>query len=104
MAEISKLEVEEKPWKYVGYPGYTKFISSDDDFYILRRFDKLNVRLCLRLQDEISGLEEHLSCLDDEYSRRESEDVNNGTFRDDLEDRAKLLVLLLDKVERYSES
>ena len=104
MTEITKLDIEKKPWKYIGYRGYAEFISSDDDFYILRRFDKLNARLCLRLQDEICNLEERLDEVDREYSGRESEDVNNGTFRDDLEDRAELLNLLSDKVERYSES
>ena len=102
MTEITELDIEEKPWKYIGYRGYAEFISSDDDFYILRRFDKLNARLCLRLQDEVCNLEERLSEIDHQYSRRESEDVNNGTFRDDLDDRAQLLDLLMDKIERYS--
>ena len=103
MSEITKFDVQEKPWKYIGYRGYAEFISSEEDFCIFRRFDKLNARLCLRLQDEISDFEEQLESLDHEYSRRESEDVNNGTFRDDLEERDELLDILLDKVEQYSE-
>lgn len=102
MTKPSKLDVEEKPWKYVGYRGYTEFISSDDDFYVLRRFGNINIRLALRLQDDISSLEERLEDLDVIYSSKEAEDLNNGTFRDDLEDRAELLDLLLEKVERYS--
>ena len=102
MAKPSKLDVEEKPWKYVGYRGYTEIISSDDDFYVLRRFDNINVRLALRLQDDISSLEERLEYLDVAYSSKEAQDLNNGTFRDDLEDRAELLDLLLEKVEQYS--
>ncbi|RYP88543.1 hypothetical protein DL769_000239 [Monosporascus sp. CRB-8-3] len=58
--EPTDLEVQRKPWKFVGYKRYADFISSDDDFFILRRFSSLNVRVALALQDQISVLEEQL--------------------------------------------
>ncbi|KAK7403419.1 hypothetical protein QQX98_010832 [Neonectria punicea] len=63
-APLSDYEIRKKPWKYIGYRGYSDFISSEDDFFVLRRFDVLNVRVALALQDELSVLEEDLSRLD----------------------------------------
>ncbi|KAI0905116.1 hypothetical protein F4823DRAFT_567071 [Ustulina deusta] len=54
-----------KPWKYVGYRGYTKFIASKDDFIILRHFNSLNIRIALLLQDEIAVLENELAEIDE---------------------------------------
>jgi hypothetical protein len=27
-------EIQLKPWKFIGCPGYSRFIASDDDFFI----------------------------------------------------------------------
>ncbi|KAI8669140.1 hypothetical protein NCS57_00728000 [Fusarium keratoplasticum] len=96
-------EIQRKPWKFIGYKGYTEFISSEDDWFVLRRFGTLNVRVALALQDEISVLEEQLKELDESYSRRESPDRHNGRFRGDAEDRRALTELISDKLYRYSE-
>ncbi|KAK1496173.1 hypothetical protein CTAM01_08360 [Colletotrichum tamarilloi] len=82
--EPTEEEIQEKPWKYIGYKGYTNFISSDDDFFVLRRFDSLNVRAALALQDELSWLEEELGVLDNEFSAKAADDFNNGTLRQDV--------------------
>lgn len=52
-------------WKYVGYPGFSRFISSSDDLLALRRFKEVNVRVLLRLQDDIVQLERELTREDD---------------------------------------
>ncbi|KAF7515143.1 hypothetical protein G7054_g14738 [Neopestalotiopsis clavispora] len=95
-------EVQRKPWKFVGYRGYTKFIATDDDFYMLRRFNTLNIRTSLAYQDRIAALEEQLTELDDEYSKRDAEDVNNGTFRHDQEDRQDLLENIGEALYQYN--
>ncbi|ETS74199.1 hypothetical protein PFICI_14065 [Pestalotiopsis fici W106-1] len=95
-------EVQRKPWKFVGYRGYADFIASDDDFYMLRRFNTLHVRVSLSYQDRIAALEEQLTELDAEYSRREAEDVDNGTFRHDQEDRQALLDNIGEALYQYS--
>lgn len=96
-------EIQRKPWKFIGYEGYSKFIASDNDFLILRRFGVLSARVALSLQDEIVELEERLEQCDAAYSGRDAEDVNNGTFRDDLPDRKQLLRVIGKKITRYSE-
>lgn len=99
----SEEEIQRKPWKFIGYKGYTEFISSEDDWFVLRRFGTLNVRVALALQDEISVLEEQLEELDGSYSQRESPDRHNGRFRGDVEDRRALTELISDKLYKYSE-
>lgn len=99
---VTEQEIETKPWKYIGYKGYSSFIASDNDFYIVRRFAALNTRIALALQDEVTVLEEELSELDARYSRRDAEDLHNGSFRDDREDRTALVEKIGEKLLKYS--
>jgi hypothetical protein len=50
--------------KYVGYPALATWMASSTDFFILRRFDYLNARVLLTLQDRIVEKEERLKELD----------------------------------------
>lgn len=103
--EPTDREVQRKPWKYVGYKRYAEFISSDDDFFILRRFRSLNVRVALALQDQISVLEEQLDELDRKHSRRDAVDVNNGSIRNEpIEERERLLAQITESIRRYSKA
>ena len=60
----SQQELNRKPWKYVGYKAFSEWAASDNDFFVLRRFGALNTRVILKLQDEISELEEELEKLE----------------------------------------
>jgi len=100
--QATQEEIQRKPWKFIGYNGYSKFIASDNDFLILRRFGTLSTRVALALQDEIVELEERVKECDAAYSRRDAEDVNNGTFRDDLPDRKQLLQVIGKRIISYS--
>lgn len=99
---LTRGEVDEKPWKYIGYPGYCSFIASENDFFMLRRFSSISVRIALSLQDQVVMLEEKLNKLDWKYSRREEEDINNGSFRDDDDGRNALLEELRRAILKYS--
>ncbi|KAF4628645.1 hypothetical protein G7Y89_g9509 [Cudoniella acicularis] len=100
---LTEEEIERKPWKYIGYKGYSEFIASDNDFYIVRNFASLNTRITLALQDQISVLEADLEELDAQYSRRDAEDLHNGSFRDDREDRTELIEKITTKLAKYNE-
>lgn len=97
-------EIELKEWKYTGYQHYSKFIASDHDFLVFRRFSVLNARVSLALQDEIVLLEQELSMLDQASSGKNSLDIHNGSFRLDAESgRAKLLRrTICHKLNEYS--
>lgn len=101
-APLSQEEIEKKPWKHIGYRGYADFLASENDFFIVRRFAALNTRVALALQDQVTVLEEKLSNLDREYSRRDAEDRHNGSFRDDFEERIALVEAIGEKLMKYS--
>ena len=55
-------------WRDEGYPGFSKWMSSADDFFVLRRFGQLNIRIILLMQDRIVRKEDELAHLD-QFSR-----------------------------------
>jgi hypothetical protein len=104
---ISPQEEKEKPWKYIGYKIFSRWIASDPSFFVLRRFGTLNARVALSLQDEIAQLEEKLDYMDKIYSSRDTPDAHNGTFREEPfagdDDRQHLVKSELpEKLMRYS--
>ena len=89
-------------WKFVGYPGFSNLMASSNDCFAVRRFGALNIRVLLRLQNEIVIKERALSAID-ESSKGQFEDGERGcgSFRLDADGaRAELLddiaVLLKD--------
>lgn len=95
-------EIERKPWKYIGYKGYSEFLATENDFFIFRKFTSLNCRIALVLQDQLSVLEKDLDDLDCEHSKKSAGDINNGSFRDDCEDRSKVVDSIHTKLAQYS--
>ncbi|KAK4494006.1 hypothetical protein PRZ48_015192 [Zasmidium cellare] len=64
----SKLSDEEKQdwsWQYYGYPGFSQWMGSSNDFFLLRKFSALNARALLFLQNEISQKERMIEQWDD---------------------------------------
>ncbi len=55
------------------------------------------------LQDEIAELEEELDMVDKRYSNRNAEDLHNGTFRGEQEDRSVIVQTIAKKLRRYSQ-
>ena len=87
--------------KYIGYKDFVKFVSSDDDFFALRRFDRLHSRVMLAQQARISALEEELDLLDAKLSMGTADDVDNGSIRNDDPERIALLSAISDSLEKY---
>ncbi|KAK7954530.1 hypothetical protein PG988_015224 [Apiospora saccharicola] len=110
-------EVYRKPWsvppsdlrecyinlerKYIGYPAFAKYLSLDDDFFVIRRFDRLHCRVLITLQDEITMLEEELDVLDARFSDRNAADVHNGSVRRDQPDRKDLIKRISAELKNY---
>ena len=91
-----------KRWKDVGYPAYSRLVGSDSELFLLRRFNTLNARVILGLQDRISELERKLKVIDDGY-KSGSDDFNNGSFRyDTQDDRKTLMKKIKEKLKEYS--
>lgn len=87
--EPSQQDVDEKAWKYAGYRSFCEFISSDEDFFVLRRFGSLTARVLLNLQDQLARLEEELEAIEQQLRQRDVPDVHNGSFRHDTQEQRK---------------
>jgi hypothetical protein len=96
-------EINLKPWKYIGWPGFARFAASDNDFLVLRRFDVASTRVLLAMQDNISQLEESLNNIDAQSCTPDAPDLNNGSFREEHnEDRGKTIEKLKTALLEYS--
>lgn len=100
-AEITQEELDAKPWKYIGYKDFAAFVASDEDFFVLRRFDRLHSRVLLALQADIAWLEESLDVLDARLSAKDARDVDNGSVREDQHDRKALLSRISQQLRNY---
>src|SRR6266496_5626730 len=63
---ISENEKQGNLGKFEGYPSFSKWMASSEDFLILRRFGELNARAMLLMQDRIARKEELLMKIDEE--------------------------------------
>jgi hypothetical protein len=100
--------------RFEGYRVFTRWIASDQTYFLIRKFTSLNVRIILSLQDEIVELEQQLTELDEDWSRDPLPAsvnypipnlIHNGTFRQDVATmRTQLLTSLTEKVFYYSEA
>ena len=100
---LTDKEVDEKPWKFIGYPGYSSFLASETDLLIFRRFGASSARIALKLQYDVMVLEEELSRLDRNFARREAQDVHNGSFRIEQPERERVIGQLHKALLEYSE-
>lgn len=88
--ELAVRSRQKKPWKYAGYPQFSKFIASDDDFFKLRAFGTISARVLLMLQDEIVQLETKLQDLDESLAEGTAPDIHNGSFRQETSQERRL--------------
>ena len=90
--EPSEHDIDTKAWRYAGYRSFSRFVSSDKDFYMLRRFGALSARVLLDLQDQLTVLEEDLERLDQHHRQKDVPDLHNGSFREETQTKRKRLV------------
>jgi len=92
-----------KYWKTIGYQGFSRFIASDADFFLLRRLDQLAAWTLLRRQDEIVELESRLAELEGRLTKADM-NIYNGSFREETQQTRKDLLDEIDnKLESYYE-
>ncbi|KAF2728845.1 hypothetical protein EJ04DRAFT_590275 [Polyplosphaeria fusca] len=71
------------PWKFQGYKILSKWMASDDDFFVVRRFQSLNAHTLLYMQDRLVQYEDQLNTIHDNVEAK-NEKHSNGSFRRDL--------------------
>jgi hypothetical protein len=102
---ITREDFEKKPWKYIGYEGFSTFVASDNDFFFLRRFGTLHARVLLSLQDQLVELEQRLKDLDTKAAEKTAPDQHNGSFRlDKVVERSQTIRDIQTKLKEYSTS
>jgi hypothetical protein len=86
-------------WRDIGYRGASEWMSSEDDFFLVRRFATLNTRVLLAKQAEISEFERQLDEMDNP-----ARGGDNSTFLEDPQvDRKDLIKKLWKELKEYSE-
>ena len=102
-APISENEKQRKPWKFEGYPSFSKWMASSEDFLILRRFGQLNVRALLLMQDRIVRKEESLLEIDDDARHGSDELGDSSSLRyEPRPEREELMDELIPMLRQYS--
>lgn len=96
-------------WKSQGYKSLSAWMASDDDFFIIRRFQPLNARTILWLQDRVAQLEKDLEGFDQEIEKSDPNDQwsRNSSFRWDEKNRERrhaLMAELSSRLHQYSKS
>ncbi|KAI1841151.1 hypothetical protein JX266_012618, partial [Neoarthrinium moseri] len=116
--------------KYLGYKSFASAFAIDPDFFAVRRFDRLHARAILTLQAQLVELECKLDELDKRYSAKSCKvrvvngefqevvetannssvsddagetlvDINNGSVRVDIPERASLVKSITLKLAEY---
>lgn len=101
--DVENAALRPEPWKSEGYPKFVKFVASDDDFFVLRRFSALTARVLLAAQDELVELENQLSYLDHQVAQSRDPEKRNDSFRyEALPNRLDLLHEIDRKLRAYS--
>ncbi|KAL3961267.1 hypothetical protein ACCO45_002790 [Purpureocillium lilacinum] len=92
-------------WRDEGYPGFSKWMASSDDFLVLRRFGQLNVRVLLLMQDRIVRKEEELANID-AHGRLHGDDSkadSSSLRKEPLPEREAILDELKTMLHEYNE-
>jgi hypothetical protein len=95
------------PWRDVGYRGFSEWMASSNDFFLVRRFGALNARVLLLLQDRIVQKEGELKDLDDDagVNNLTGPEALSNSIRDDPNDeRETLLQEIKSMLDEYSEA
>lgn len=83
------------------------WMSSDNDFFVLRRFGEVGARVLLYMQDQIVELEEQLRREDELCKRAPKEFADSGTFRGDPNTQRREIMqklsVVLDKYRNNSQ-
>jgi hypothetical protein len=103
METVDEEYKRKRAWKYAGYPEFSKWMSSSNDFFLLRRFDRLNTRVLLLLQDRIVRKEEELDALDAQSRELPDDEARNDSLRYDTDSaRERVLDNLSYLLKQYS--
>jgi hypothetical protein len=107
-ASVDAQTKRDQAWKYEGYKALSKWMASEDDFFVFRRFESLNAGVILWMQDRIVQIEERLEEIHKMIEDSPSDhNLKNCSFRWDAQyqsERTRLMEELSAILHHYSES
>lgn len=106
-ASVSSEDRKNAAWKYEGYEALGRWMASDDEFFVFRRFESLNAGVILWMQDRIVQLETKLKEIHRHIADSPNYSVSNGSFRRDVDavpEREKIMRELSSILHHYSKS
>lgn len=96
----------EPPYKAQGYQEFSKWMASENDFFVFRRFESLNANTILWMQYQISELERRLEEIHKEIEdSKVSDNLKNSSFKWDEKwrpDRTRIMGELSGVLLQYS--
>jgi hypothetical protein len=104
---LSEEKKNEIAWQYYGYPALSRWMSSSNDFFLLRRFSPLQVRCLLYLQNEIALRGQQLHQWDRVALCQQPGKGNSGWINQDPEalpgnPRPRIIRELVPMLQEYS--
>lgn len=97
----------EPPYKAQGYQEFSKWMASENDFFVFRRFESLNANTMLWMQYRISELERRLEEIHQEIKDSKiSDNLKNSSFKWDGKwrpERTRIMGELSGILLQYSE-
>jgi hypothetical protein len=97
----------EPPYKAQGYQEFSKWMASENDFFVFRRFESLNAGTILWMQYRISELEKRLEQIHKDVETSEKADnLKNSSFKWDEKwrpERTMIMGELSGLLLQYSE-
>lgn len=105
-ATLSAKERRGKAHEYEGYDEFSKWMASDDDCFIIRRFEKLNARVILYMQERISQIEQRLIQIHEGNAHPSNEKRRNDSIRWDArneQERDRLMRDLTGLLHHYNQ-
>lgn len=96
----------EPAYKAQGYQAFSRWMASDNDFFVFRRFESLNANTILWMQYRISALERRLEEIHKEVEDSKiSDNLMNSSFKWDEEyaqERTRIMHELSGVLLQYS--
>jgi hypothetical protein len=86
-----------------GYPKLARFLDSDDNFMVYRRFGFLQTRLLLEKQDTLRVLEQQLDKLDESETVGDDNEDNLCSRDGDQTERTNLMAAIRTAFQEYGQ-
>jgi hypothetical protein len=103
---VTEEQKRKQAWKYQGYDELSKWMASENDFFIFRRFESLNAETILYLQYRITQLEKNLKDIHANIANSDIKEMKkNSSFKWDeqcQQDRSQIMTELSYLLLHYS--